>query len=149
MAQTQRTEPPLAGSEAEVLTAFLDYHRDTVRRKLEGLDSGQLDQRLQPSTMTLGGLLKHLAHVEDWWLNQVFAGNPEPEPWASADWRADNDWEWHSAALGSPEELRGLFDDTVTVSDRILVEALAAANGLEALSEVDLLREAVDGQTGE
>ena len=56
--------------------------------------------------MTLGGMLKHLAYVEDWWLNQVYAGNPEPEPWASVDWKADPDWDWHSADPDSAERAR-------------------------------------------
>ena len=72
--------------------------------------------------MTLGGLLKHLAYVEDWWFNQVYAGNPEPEPWASADWEADNDWEWHSADQDSAEQLRTLLDESIAVSDEILAE---------------------------
>ena len=40
-------------------------------------------------------MLKHLAYVEDWWFTQVIGGLPEPEPWASVDWKADNDWDWH------------------------------------------------------
>ena len=84
-----------------------------MRIKTDGLDAGQLDQRLEPSTMTLGGMLKHLAYVEDWWFNQVFAGNPEPEPWASVDWKADADWDWHSAAEDTPEQLRAILDDAI------------------------------------
>ena len=114
-------------------SAFLDYHRDTLRIKTDGLDAAQLDQRLEPSTMTLGGMLKHLAYVEDWWFNQVFAGNPDPEPWASVDWKADDDWDWHSAAEDTPEELRALLDETIAISDRIVAEALARPEGLEAL----------------
>ena len=174
-----RTDPPLAGSEAETLTAFLDYHRETLRLKTAGLDAAQLDQRLAPSTMTLGGLLKHLAYVEDWWLNQVYADNPPPEPWASADWRADGDWEWHSAAQDSPDQLRGLHEEMVAASDRIVREALAHPGAMESLSRrtfrsdpsrrfslrwilvhlieeysrhnghADLLRESVDGQVGD
>ncbi len=175
----ERHDPPTSGSEAELLIAFLDFHRDTLRGKTEGLDSAQLGQRLPPSEMTLGGLLKHLAQVEDWWFGQVFADNPPAEPWASADWHADADWEWHSAAQDTPEELRALFDEAVATSDRILHEALAHPSALESLSRrtfrsdpgrthslrwillhlveeyarhnghADLLREAVDGQVGE
>jgi uncharacterized damage-inducible protein DinB len=174
-----RTDPPLAGSEAETLLGFLDYHRDTLRLKTEGLDAAQLDQRLPPSTMTLGGLLKHLAYVEDWWFNQVYADNPSPEPWASVDWRADSDWEWHSAAEDTPAQLRELYDETVATSDRIVHEALAHPGAMESLSRrtfrsdptrrhnlrwilvhmieeycrhnghADLIRESIDGQVGE
>lgn len=179
MTQIERTDPPMSGTEAETLVAFLRYHRDTLRNKTEGLDFAQLDQRLEPSPMTLGGLLKHLAFVEDWWLNQVFAGNAEPEPWASADWEADEDWDWHSAARDSPERLRALLDDAIATSDRILAEALAAPEGLSAGStkvslrhpgrtyslrwilvhlleeysrhngHADLIRESIDGQVGD
>jgi hypothetical protein len=174
----ERTEPPRIGTEAEILVAFLDHHRDTLRMKTEGLDAAQLDQRLEPSTMTLGGLLKHLAYVEDWWVNQVFAGHEPPEPWASVDWRADGDWDWHSATDDSPEELRALLDRTIEVSDGILIAALAEPESLDTLSRrtfrsepgrayslrwvlvhlieeyarhnghADLIRESVDGQVG-
>jgi uncharacterized damage-inducible protein DinB len=173
-----RTEPPFTGSEAEILVGFLDHHRDTLRMKTDGLGAAQLDQRLEPSTMSLGGLLKHLAYVEDWWLNQVFAGNPPPEPWASVDWKADGDWEWHSAAQDTPDQLRALFDGMVTASDRILHTALADPGALDQRSRrtfrsdrsreyslryvlvhlieeyarhnghADLLRESIDGQVG-
>jgi len=136
-------------------------------------------QRLAPSTMTLGGLLKHLAYVEDWWFNQVYADNQPPEPWASVDWQADGDWEWHSAAQDTPEQLRSLYDEMVATSDRVLHEALAHPGALESLSRrtfrsdasrhfnlrwilvhlieeyarhnghADLLRERADGRTGE
>ncbi|MEO7351086.1 MAG: DinB family protein [Marmoricola sp.] len=179
MTQIERSDPPHVGSEAETLVTFLDYHRDTVRNKAEGLDAAQLDQRLEPSSMTLGGLLKHLAYVEDWWFNQVFAGNPEPEPWASVDWKADGDWDWHSASKESPEELRALLDDAIATSDRVLADALASPAGLDATSRLeqgrlargefslrwvlahmleeyarhnghaDLLRESIDGRVGE
>jgi hypothetical protein len=179
MSPIVRTDPPLAGAEAEVLVAFLDYHRDTLRMKAEGLDAAQLDQRLEPSPMTLGGMVKHLAYVEDWWFNQVFAGNPAPEPWASVDWEADNDWDWHSASGDTPEELRALLDESIATSDRILTEALGAPDGMAAIAQftsrrdpdakfslrwivvhlieeysrhnghADLIRESVDGSVGD
>jgi uncharacterized damage-inducible protein DinB len=179
MTEIQRTDPPLTGSEAETLLAFLDYHRDTLRNKADGLDASGLAQRLEPSSMTLAGLLKHLAYVDDWWLNQVFAGNPAPEPWSSVDWEADGDWDWHSAVDDAPEDLRALYDASVATSRRIVAEALQAPEGLDAVAKrvsrhhpdrqlslrwvllhvleeyarhnghADLLRESVDGVVGE
>ena len=176
---TQRTDPPYFGTEAEITIGFLDYHRDTLRLKTEGLGDEQLRQRLEPSSMTLGGLMKHMAYVEDWWFNQVYAGNPEPEPWASVDWEADNDWDWHSADQDSAEQLRTLLDESIAVSDEILAAALDADGGLDSLSHLssrrdpsrkfqlrwilahmleeyarhnghaDLIRESVDGSVGE
>ena len=71
MTTTERVDAPLRGGEADTLLGFLDYHRDTLRMKTEGLGAAQLDQRLEPSSITLGGLLKHLAYVEDWWFGRT------------------------------------------------------------------------------
>jgi hypothetical protein len=173
------TDPPTAASESETLVAFLDYHRDVIRLKTGGLDASQLRQTLAPSTLTLGGMLKHLAYVEDWWFNQVFADNPAPEPWASADWHADGDWDWHSAGADTPEQLRTLYGESVAISDRLVHEALAHPSALESLSRrtfgsdpdlhynlrwilvhlieeyarhcghADLIRESIDGAVGD
>jgi uncharacterized damage-inducible protein DinB len=172
---TSRTDPPLVGTEAEILLGFLDFHRDTLRRKTEGLDAAQLRRTLGPSTMTLGGLLKHLAFVEDWWFTQVFAGRPAPQPWADVDWRSDSDWDWHSAAEDSPQQLRRLYDESVARSQ----ELVGSDPDLETVcprpsrghpgreyslrwivvhmveeyarhnGHADLIRESVDGQVGE
>ncbi len=72
--------------------------------------------------MTLGGLVKHLAVVEDSWFGEVFLGGELSEPWASVDWEADRDWEWHSAAQDSPEQLLALFDAAVSQAERITDE---------------------------
>ena len=175
---TARTDPPLACGEAETLVSFLDFHRDTLLLKTDGLDAAQLDQSLAPSSMTLGGMLKHLAYVEDWWVGQVFAHQPAPEPWASVDWGADADWDWHSAVDDTPEQLRALLTTTVAASRRIIAEALRSPEGLDALAarpsrdpdrrpnlrwvvvhlleeyarhngHADLIRESIDGQVGE
>lgn len=66
--------------------------------------------------LTLGGLLKHLAIVEEVWFSNRLLGHDYGPPWNEVDWDADPDWEWHSAAH----------------------------NG-----HADLLRESVDGATGE
>src|SRR5687768_732067 len=108
-----------------MLRAWLDHHRDTLRLKTEGLDQQQLGATLPPSSLTLGGLLKHLALVEDHWFSVVLLGNDEAEPWRSVDWEADRDWDFHSAPEDSPEELRRLFDEACAASDRILDDVLA------------------------
>ena len=89
------------------LTRFLDDHRAIFRRKAGGLDHDQLQQTLPPSDLTLGGMVKHLAFVEDWWFGRHL-GDAQSEPWASVDWAADGDWDWHSAADDTPEELWAL-----------------------------------------
>ncbi|MFE5338829.1 DinB family protein [Isoptericola sp. NPDC056578] len=173
-----RVDPPLRADEATTLRAYLGYHRDTLRRKTAGLTAAQLRTPLPPSTMTLGGLLKHLAYVESNWFVEVFDGAPAMPPFDTADWDADRDWEWHSAADDSPQDLRGLFDAAVAAADRS-IDAALATSGLEGTStresrrpgegafslrwilvhmieeyarhngHADLLREALDGTTGE
>ena len=173
----ERVNPDYDSDEPTMLRGFLDYHRDTLRMKCEGLDQSQLAQPLPPTTMTLGGLLKHMALVEDHWFSVVLLGNDEAPAWQGVDWDADRDWEWHSAAQDSPEDLRSLFDGAVAASDRILDEVIPVG-GLEKTSaqpsrrtgqpftlrwilmhmieeyarhngHADLLREAVDGTTGD
>jgi uncharacterized damage-inducible protein DinB len=176
---TQRTDPPLAASEVDTLRGYLAYHRDTMRMKTEGLDPRQLAQVHPPSTMTLGGLLKHLALNEDWWFIQVLEGRESEASWVVPGALDDDpDWEWHSAVDDSPEELRRIFDETTAAADAAIDRALAEA-GLDATSmktsqrdegkpftlrwlllhmieeyarhngHADMLREAVDGQVGE
>jgi hypothetical protein len=169
-------EPPLAGTEAEHLVGALDRLRTTFRWKADELDSAGLRHRIGASSLTLGGLLKHLALVE----RQTFAGKlsgaPLGEPWDSADWEADPDWDLTSAAGDSPEQLYTLWDETVARS-RATLRAALADGGLEQLvhlswpglgrlslrrlvcdlieeygrhtGHADLLREAVDGRVGE
>ncbi len=177
MTDIARLDPPLTAGEAPTLVAYLNYHRDTLRMKTAGLTAEQLGARLAPSTMTLGGMLKHLALVEDYWFSVILMGNDEAEPWNSADWNSDRDWEWHTAVDDDPEQLRALFDEAVAASDRILERALAE-DGLDRLSvkdsrqvegkfslrwivvhmieeyarhngHADLIRESIDGVTGE
>lgn len=170
---TERTDPPTTGDERTQLLAFLQYQRDTLRLKAGGLDAGQLDTALPPSVMTLGGMVKHLAFVESWWIRQVFLGEEAGEPWASVDWKADWDWDWHSAKDDTPEQLWALYDEMVADADGVLagadLETLAAKPSrrtgqpfnlrwilLHLVEEyarhnghADLIREAIDGQTGD
>jgi uncharacterized damage-inducible protein DinB len=176
MDERSRTRPPLAADEAATLIGFLEHHRDTLRWKTEGLDAKQLNRTVGPSTMTLGGLLKHMALVEDWWFSAVLVGARDAPPFRDVDWDADPDWEWHSARDDSPEDLRELFDGFVAQSQRNLAEVLADG-GLDRLAvrrsrngedlsvrwilvhmieeyarhngHADLLRERIDGRVGQ
>ena len=71
-----RQDPPATGSEPDQLTAFLDFQRETVLSKAEGLDAQQFRRPLPPSSLTLGGLLFHLALVEESWFEERFLGLP-------------------------------------------------------------------------
>ena len=171
-----RPEPPIVGDEIATLLGFLDYQRATLAWKCSGLDAAGLSATVGPSTMTLGGLLKHLAYVEDAWFSRWLHGRDRQPPWDTVDWKADPDWDWHSAAQDSPEQLLTLWQGAVARSRALVADALAEG-GLERPSRrtwpsgeapslrwivvhmieeyarhnghADLLRESVDGQTGE
>lgn len=155
-----------------MLRGFLDLYRATLVRKAAGLTQEQLASRLPPSTLTLGGLLKHMAVVEDDWFTSDMAGRELPEPWASVDWEADRDWELSSAKEDTPEELLALFD-TACARSRAVVESCDSLDQRSVRTDAegnhftlrwilvhmieeyarhcghaDLLREAVDGQRG-
>jgi hypothetical protein len=170
-----RVEPPVAADEAATLLAFLDHQRATLAWKCAGLDAAGLNATVGASSMTLGGLLKHMTLVEDSWFNGWLHGRPRELPWVTADWDADPDWDWHSARDDSPEQLRTRWADAVTRSRTLTGEAMADG-GLDRLARrrfpdgrapslrwilvqmieeyarhnghADLLRESVDGATG-
>ena len=120
-----REDPPTEASELETLLGFLDYQRGTIALKTDGMDDVQLRTPLPPSTMTLGGLLKHLAFVEDFWIGMTVRGRPPAEPFSSAPWDDDPDWEWRSSAWETADELRGLWGGAVEASHSELDEVLA------------------------
>jgi pimeloyl-ACP methyl ester carboxylesterase len=171
-----RPEPPLASSEAGTLLGFLDYQRATLEWKTRGLDAAGLSAKTGVSPMTLGGILKHLSYVEDHWFSTRLHGADPHPPWDSVDWKATPDWDWDSAAGDSPAQLRSGWQDAMARS-RELTAAALATGGLGQLARkgwpngdvpslrwilvhmieeyarhnghADLLRESVDGETGE
>jgi uncharacterized damage-inducible protein DinB len=171
-----RTEAPNAADEAATLVGFLEFQRATFAWKTDGLDAAGLQTRVAASSMTLGGMLKHLALVEDGWFSQCLEGKEHGPPWNDVDWDADPDWEWRTAADDTPEELRALWRHYVDSSRENVARALAHGDpgqlakrttpGAETPSlrwilchmieeyarhngHADLIREAIDGQTGE
>jgi len=174
MPDTERPSPPTNGPEVVQLRAWLDFHRHTLKQKAAALSQEQLARTLGPSTLSLGGLLKHMALVEDNWFSVVLLGNEDAEPWVGVDWDGDPDWEFRTAADDSPEVLFGLLDDAIAASDRILDEI---GDNLDVVAEreskhtgepfdlrwilihmveeyarhnghADLIRESIDGATG-
>lgn len=171
-----RPEPLPAADETATLLGFLDYHRATFAWKVGGLDSAGLQATVGASSMTLGGMMKHLALVEDGWFSQSLMGRDLGPPWDTVDWDADPDWEWHTAAQDSPEQLQAIWEAAVGRSRTTATEALAAG-GLDQLAKrtwpdgrapslrwilchmieeyarhnghADLIRESVDGEVGE
>ncbi len=113
-----------------MLCEFLDSQRTLLVEKVRGLSSEQLARPLTNSTMTLAGLIKHLALVEDSWFQDDFLGLGEPEPWVSAPFDDDRDWEWHSATSDDPEYLIELYS---SACDRSRA-AVASAASLDAIA---------------
>jgi hypothetical protein len=166
-------EPPLAGSEVEHLLGAFERLRATFRWKADDLDAAGLQARVGASSLTIGGLLKHLAWAEDLMWTVKLRGEPIGSPWE--DYGGD-DWEFTSAADDSPERLYGLWDGAVERSRQRLGAALDDG-GLDQLvhlswgegrqlslrrlvcdlieeygrhtGHADLLREAIDGRVGE
>lgn len=171
-----RPEPLPVANEVEMVLGYLDYQRATLAWKCAGLDTSGFTAKVGASSMTLGGLLKHMAGVEDHWFSKWLHGRDPQPPWDKVDWTVDIDWEWNSAADDSPEYLRSLWQDAVAKSRELVAKALADG-GLDRLADrtwpdgrspslrwimlhmieeyarhnghADLLRESVDGQTGE
>ena len=171
-----RKDPDLAADELTSLSQFLDFHRATLVSKVHDMSTGQLrEQAVASSAITLGGMLKHLALVEDDWFQVKLLGRPDVEPWASAPFDVDPDWDWHSAAEDTAADLLRLYDAACARSRAAVVEV---GGDLDTLSvavdrrtggrfslrwimvhmieetarhngHVDLIREAIDGSVGE
>ncbi|GGQ64370.1 DinB family protein [Streptomyces asoensis] len=83
MTRDNRTGPPCFGSERAMLRAFLDYHRATLAMKCEGLSDEELRSRsMPPSTLSLLGLVRHMAEVERAWFRRVFEDHDAPMVWS-------------------------------------------------------------------
>lgn len=169
-------EPPLAGTEAAAVLGALERQRATLAWKCSGLDSAGLQATVGASTVTLGGLLKHLAHVEDSHFARLWLGSAVGAPWDTVDWDSVPDWDYRSAAEDTPEQLRTLWQESVARS-RATVDQALGEGGLDQLGayatrsgehpnlrrilldlieeyarhvgHADLIRESVDGLTGE
>jgi uncharacterized damage-inducible protein DinB len=160
-------------SERDSLGQYLEYQRETILLKTEGLSKAQLAQRIPTSDLTLAGILYHLALVEESWLEEEFLGHQPSEDFAGIDWKADPNYEFRTALEKEPDWLRRRYRDACNRAR----QAAAAASSLDDVSvrtrpdgkpftlrwvllhlieetarhagHADLLREAIDGTTGE
>jgi uncharacterized damage-inducible protein DinB len=187
-----RPEPDLSVGELDTLLGFLEFHRATLEWKTRGLTDGQLRLRIASSTITLGGLLMHMAYVEEDWFVGVLHDRGRESPWSEVDWKATPDWEWDAAHTMTGDAMRAQWNASVDRSRTALNEVLDAAAVPQAADaaqpaansdllatlakrlrpsgepvslrwilmhmieeyarhngHADLLREAIDGQTGE
>ncbi len=162
----KRTPPPYAASEKEMVTAFLDWQRATLLCKLDGLSDEELRRPHEPSGLTLLGLVKHLRAVEMSWFRFDFAAEdpasipdliPYEDPWTIGPEETTQDVLdiyqreiEHSRMLTeaadldaparNPGEAPGLTLRWILLH---MIEETARHNG-----HADLIREAIDGQTG-
>ncbi|MGW7287417.1 DinB family protein [Streptomyces sp. NPDC054847] len=120
MTSDHRTGPPGFGSERDMLRAFLDYHRTTLAMKCEGLTDEELRrQSMPPSTLSLLGLVRHMAEVERAWFRRVFEDNDAPMVWSDKiDFQAAYD-----ASASTREEAFAAWEAEVENSRRIEREA--------------------------
>lgn len=174
---TSITEPSMTAGEVEMLLFALDRSRAQFAWKVGGLDAEALNRPHPPSAMTIAGIIKHLAFVDDWTAVRL-TGDVQsmPAPWRSVDWDADPEYPWHSAADDSPEELYRLWREAAARC-RAAVADVLADGGLDRpvkfsfekvwlpnarrvlvdlhdeyarhVGHADLFREAVDGLVGE
>ncbi|HEY2552233.1 MAG TPA: DinB family protein [Streptosporangiaceae bacterium] len=168
---TDRARPAQNAGEREMLTGWLEHHRGILVWKCEDLTAAQLRQRaVPPSTMSLLGLVRHMAQVERGWFRQMFAGEDVPDLY---DASADEDVDFNDVDRADPAGALGDFHCECAASR----ELVAQASSLDVLSKrvsdrtgqpwslrwivthmieeyarhnghADLLRERVDGTTG-
>ena len=165
---TERIGPPLTGDERETLRAFLDYHRATLAMKCDDLSDEDLRRRsMPPSTLSLLGLVRHMAEVERTWFRRVIDGEDIGLVWspegdfqtaydpagstrseAFAAWQAEVE---HSRRVEREAEsldvtaYHARWDEDVSLRLVMLhlIHEYARHNG-----HADFLREGIDGVTG-
>ena len=168
--EVPRTYPPTVAGERESLDAWLDFHRATLLMKCQGLDGEQLTRRaVPPSTLSLLGLVRHLAEVERAWFRHRFAGQAELDYLYVSDEYPDGEFDLAEAGGAEADfaaftrecELaraaaagRSLDETFVHARDGRtydlrwvyvhMIEEYARHNG-----HADILREQIDGVTGE
>jgi uncharacterized damage-inducible protein DinB len=164
-----RTRPPRAGGERESLEGWLDFHRETLLWKLEGLSTEDVTRSVVPSGWSLLGLVKHMAYVELSWFGNMFANEGRPDPWTPED--PDSDWRIEPGE--TPEEIKRFYRDQCDLNRKVvagaslddlatnpqlagegcpnlrwimlhLIEETARHNG-----HADIVREVIDGTTGD
>lgn len=171
-----RPEPDPASNEVDTLLGFLEFQRATLEWKTRGLDESELRTPLPSSSMTLAGLLNHMAWVEDHWFSYFLLAHDRHDDWVGLTATVDRDAEWNEALVLAADDVRQRWGRACDASRRNvavvlgrgsidqlaarawpsgvapslrwilvhMIEEYARHNG-----HADLLRESIDGQTGE
>ncbi|MDT0345479.1 DinB family protein [Streptomyces litchfieldiae] len=164
-----RFELATTADERTLLLTFLDWHRETLLRKCSGLTDEQLRLRAVPTSgLTLMGLMRHLAGVERWYFQVIVAGEEPAELFTATD---DDDEDFNDIGSATGEATVALWREQVEHSRRVVAEHPLDAVGFNPSrrkrqslrwvlnhmideyarhnGHADLLREAIDGATGE
>ncbi|MFJ9952140.1 DinB family protein [Kitasatospora sp. NPDC091207] len=167
MRDDERTRTEQTADERATLVSFLDFQRDTLAMKCTGLTTDQLRARvLQPSALSLLGIVRHLAEVERGWFRNTFNNEDRPGFWKHPDgsfaefdvdtadpeeafavWRGECDHARELVAAAESLDVLGHHGEEAFSLRWILthmIEEYARHNG-----HADLLREHLDGETGE
>jgi uncharacterized damage-inducible protein DinB len=169
--EVTRTDPPEVSGERAALDGWLDYHRQTLLYKCQGLTGEQLCQRpVAPSGLSLLGLVRHLAEVERWWFRRQFDGRPEAGDLFVTEENEDGEFELTDPARAEADlatfaeecelsrqtaagrSLDETFSPTWNADKKFdlrwvylhMIEEYARHNG-----HADIVREQVDGVTGD
>jgi uncharacterized damage-inducible protein DinB len=133
-----RVEPPIRADERAMIVGFLRWQRGTLELKCSGLDAAELARRsVEPSTMSLLGLVRHMAEVERGWFRRFMAGQDAPPHFNSA---ADRDGDF-DGAVPDPDivaEAWRIWREEIEFADRFVAEA----------PDLDLLGTKVDPHRG-
>jgi Protein of unknown function (DUF664) len=165
MSEDSRNHPPPVGDERTMLLAFLEMQRQTVIWKAEGLSDLASRQTVPPSSMHMLGLVKHLAYVERSWFQRGVAGREIIVPWTEADPDAD----WRAEETETIAGIIEFYKQEIAVSNAIIAERdfdftfkrreddlslrWVILHMIEETARhaghADLIREVIDGVTGE
>jgi hypothetical protein len=163
-----RADPTPVADERQALTESLDYYRRTFEMKCEGLDPARLSERsVPPSTLTLHGLLRHLTGVERWWFRIQFAGEDLPNLYYSDDdpeqdftsldgdvgeafalWHAECERSREIVAASSMDQTGTRISTGKPFTLRWLMLRMIGEYARH-IGQADLVRERIDGATGE
>ncbi|HEV8558852.1 MAG TPA: DinB family protein [Actinophytocola sp.] len=168
-ATEERPKPPFVGTERDLLIDYLEFYRRTVELKCAGVAKEKLsEQTMPPSTMTLHGLVRHLAGVERWWFHRQFAGedvdllyysDDDPDQDfgdlsgdfddALATWRAQCAHSREIVARTGSLDATGIRERTGEPVSLRRILLLMITEYARHSGHADFLREGIDGATGE